>query len=46
MSKKFYFKMFCIFIILTFVGCFLELPVGTFLSLFMASLYLTKIINE
>ena len=46
MNKRFYFKMFCMFTILTFVGFFLGLPAGTFLSLFMASLYLAKIINE
>ncbi|MBO7694973.1 MAG: hypothetical protein J6T10_20335 [Methanobrevibacter sp.] len=45
MDKSFYVKMFWIFIILTLVGCFLKLPVGTFLSLFMATLYLTKLLN-
>lgn len=45
MDKSFYFKMFCIFTILTFVGLFLGLPAGTFLSLFMATLYLTKLLN-
>ena len=45
MSKNFYIKMFWIFIILTIIGCFLKLPVGTFLSLFMAGLYLIKYSN-
>ena len=45
MSKKFYFIKFCVFVCFTIASFFIGLPVTTCLSMFMASLYLVKIIN-
>lgn len=45
MSKRFYFKMFCLFVCFSIVGFFFGLPVTTVLSMFMAALYLAKAIN-
>lgn len=45
MSKRFCFKMFCAFVCLAVLGFFLEQPVTTFFNIFMAALYLTKLID-
>ena len=45
MTKRFCFIMFCIFVLLTFIGFYIVAPVGTCISFFMACVYLSKIIN-
>lgn len=46
MIKIFYFKIFCAFVCLALVGFFISAsPIAIFLNMFMASLYLAKIIN-
>ena len=46
MSKRFYFMMFCVFVCLALVGFFIGgLPVASCFNIFMACLYLAKIIN-
>lgn len=46
MSKRFYFMMFCVFVCLALVCFFIGgLPVATCFNIFMACLYLAKIIN-